>query len=160
MQIAVHVGRGDLSAGIDAACKYLDVFQTDAAVWDELAKLYLRAGQDEQALFCLEECLLHAPGDVVVMLKLADLLYAQGGAKVAAARGYYAKVTEMSKGESLRALYGLLACGCAGGPKEGKSVSDEGPELGDLARERLRQLYSKAPAGLAGHVEALVAAQR
>lgn len=158
----MHVGRGDLLGGIDAAVKYLDVFQTDAVVWDELAKLYLRVGQHEQALFCLEECLLHAPGDVVVMLKLADVLYAQGGAKIAAARGYYAKVTEMSKGESLRALYGLLACESAGGGagKGAKVGSEDGPVLGDLARERLRQLYARAPSGLDGHVDAMVEAQR
>jgi cytochrome c-type biogenesis protein CcmH/NrfG len=160
VQIAVHAGHGDITTAIDVACKYLDVFQNDAVVWEQLGQLYLQAGRLEQAQFCLEEQLLLSPGDVVIMLKLADLLYEQAGPKVAAARGYYAKVTEISRGENVRALYGLLACEAFGAKAEGgkKTVRFEG--LAQLARERLRGAYSRAPEGLSAHVDALLRSQR
>jgi hypothetical protein len=50
------------------ACKYLEVFQNDAVVWEQLGQLYLQAGWLEKAQFCLEEQLLLSPGDVVITL--------------------------------------------------------------------------------------------
>jgi ER membrane protein complex subunit 2 len=162
LQIAVHAGHGDVTTAIDMACKYLDVFQNDPVVWEQLCQLYLQVGRLEQAQFCLEEMLILTPGDVVTMIKLADLLYEQAGAKVLAARGYYAKVIELSRGENLRALYGLLACEAFGAKVEDgkgkKGTNSEG--LAELARERLRGAYGRAPEGLAVHLEALLESQR
>ena len=153
VQIAMHITRGDTAAAIQAATVYLDTFQTDRIVWEQLHRLYLEREMRDQAAFCLEECLLHAPSDAATALKLANLLYQQGGAKVAAARGYYARVIELTRGENVQALEGLLTCedaAAAGATKSGKGKGknsrndDEGAagptELGELAREQLAKV--------------------
>jgi ER membrane protein complex subunit 2 len=162
VQIAVHMGRGHTAVAIDAAVKYLDVFQTDSTVWDQLHRLYLDAGQFEQAQFCLEEVVLAAPGNVVSHLKLADLLYLQGGVKLQAARGYYAKAVELTKGESVRALYGVLACAAGGAaPLDGEGGSGgEGAGLEEAVRQRLRRMYELAAPVLLPGVDAVLTAQR
>ena len=158
VQIAMHITRGDTAAAIQAATVYLDTFQTDRIVWEQLHRLYLEREMRDQAAFCLEECLLHAPSDAATALKLANLLYQQGGAKVAAARGYYARVIELTRGENVQALEGLLACedaAAAGATKSGKKGrnsrnDDEGAagptELGELAREQLAKVRAAQPA--------------
>jgi tetratricopeptide (TPR) repeat protein len=160
VQIAVLIGRGDTAAAISACRHHLDVFQTDAIVWEQLHRLYLDAGQLKQAQFCLEECLLHAPGDIVATLKLADVLYAQGGAKVAAARGYFAMALDTSKGESARALYGVLACEAAAdkGVKRGMEGGTEGTRLAAAAQQQLERLYRKRAPGLRPCLDAVLQA--
>ena len=150
MQIALHMNRGDTTAAIDAATKYLDVFQSDVDVWRQLADLYLSMSQLEQAQFCLEECLLQAPGDVVTTVKLADILFAQGGAKILAAKGYYARAIESTKGESVRALYGILACTAKSehATKAAAQSNSQDDELAAAAREQLQTLYARKAPGL------------
>ena len=77
VQIGLNVTRGNLAEAITAASTYLEIFQTDAQVWDQLHRLYVQAGSYSQAQFCLEEALLHNPGNAATMLKLAELHYAQ-----------------------------------------------------------------------------------
>ena len=164
MQIAIHIARGDRQAAIAAAVQYLDVFQTDTVVWEQLARLYLDAGQLGQAQFCLEEALLAAPNNVVTLLKLADVLFAQGGTLVQAARGYYARVVELTKGENARALYGIVACNAVGaGPLKvdgAEEVAAGDAELQELAEQRLRRMYAASAPELLPCVEACLAAMQ
>jgi hypothetical protein len=76
-----------------------------------------------------------------------------------AARGSYAKVIEIGKGESLRALCGLLVCEWSEAGVGGRGKG-EGLALGDITRERIRQMYRTHNDQLSGHVEALIELQR
>ena len=151
VQIALQISQGKPDEAIKAATDYLDVFQTDHLVWEQLAQLHVDSGHFEQAQFCLEEGLLHNPGNIVGMLQLADLLYAQGGLKLQAARGYYAKVVEMSAGDNLRSLYGVLACEAAiqqalkarSKPKHGEGALSANAELAYACQRQLQALQSK-----------------
>ena len=69
--------RGNLPEAISAASAYLDIYQTDAVTWEQLHRLYVQVGCHAQAQYCLEESLLHNPGNASCMLRLADLHYAQ-----------------------------------------------------------------------------------
>lgn len=77
MQIGLNLTRGNLPEAISAASAYLDIYQTDAVVWEQLHRIYVQAGSLPQAQYCLEEALLHNPGSAATMLRLADLHYAQ-----------------------------------------------------------------------------------
>lgn len=156
LQIALLISQGKPDEAIRAATEYLDVFQTDAVAWEELAKLYLELGRKEQGHFCLEECVMHNPGNAASMLQLADLLYAQGGVNFQAARGYYAKVVEMSGGDNQRALAGVVASDEGVQDllktrntkwRHGDSAVAANAALAEACRQRLQQLQTQgAPA--------------
>jgi ER membrane protein complex subunit 2 len=101
-----------------------------------------------QAVFCLEEILLHMPGDINTMLLLADTLYSIGGhPNWRTARTYYSGVLELTEGKNVRALYGVCLCGSALQTKAGRGASgvaaaDDDAGLPALAAEALVQRYA------------------
>ena len=159
-QIAVKTGQGDLTGAVQGLKAYLDTHSTDWSAWEEAASLYLRLGAYPQAIFCLEEVLLHQPGNVNTQMLIADTLYASGGtANWKAARGYYSGLIEITGGENARALYGAAACTAqlGGGKRSGSSKSDS--ELGVLAGETLVQQYGAKNPRKVPLVEAMLRAQ-
>lgn len=157
-QVALHLGRGDVAAATDALVAYLDVHQTDRAGWQRLCGLYASQGLLEQARFCLEEVLVHVPGDVITVVRLADMLYAQGGAaNVSAALAYYSKVISLSKGGNVRALYGALASACYLGGLKGSREDHQ--ELVEVAGRALLQMYERMAPDKVPLVRALLASQ-
>jgi tetratricopeptide (TPR) repeat protein len=77
VQIGLNVTRGNLPEAIGAAKTYLEIYQTDAVVWEKLHGLYLQTGAFQQAQYCLEEAVLHSPGNALNLQRLGDLHYAQ-----------------------------------------------------------------------------------
>lgn len=142
--VAVRVGQGDLTGAAQLLKTYLDTHATDWSAWEEAASIYIRLAAYPQAIFCLEEVLLHQAGNMSAQMLMADTLYAAGGAaNWETARGYYSGIIEITGGENARALYGAAACTAqlAGGQKRGTS-SKNGGELGALVGETLVQQYS------------------
>jgi ER membrane protein complex subunit 2 len=150
--MTIKQAQGDLVGAIQMVRGYLDVHLTDVWAWEHAASLYLRTGAYSQAIFCLEEVLMHQPGNINVQLLLAETLYSAGGnANYETAKGYFSGIIEMTGGENTRALYGVCACaaqlassGGKGSKGSGSSAGNDGGknELGGLAGEALRQQYA------------------
>ncbi|KAG7671552.1 hypothetical protein Ndes2526B_g09286 [Nannochloris sp. 'desiccata'] len=144
--VTIKEAQGDLGGAIQMIRGYLDIHLTDCWAWEHAASLYLRTGAFTQAVFCLEEVLLHQPGNINVQLLLAETLYSAGGtANYETARGYFSGIIEMTGGENTRALYGVCACAAQlapGGKSKGSGRSGGKNELGGLAGEALRQQYA------------------
>jgi len=144
--VSVKEAQGDLVGAIQVIRGYLDIHLTDYWGWEHAASLYLRTGAFTQAIFCLEEALLHQPANINVHLLMAETLYSAGGtANYESARGYFSGIIEMTGGENTRALYGVCACAAqlaTGGKSKGSGKNDEKSELGGLAGEALRQQYA------------------
>ncbi|KAI3425316.1 hypothetical protein D9Q98_009081 [Chlorella vulgaris] len=143
--VGLRRGQGDLTGASTLLREYLQVHTTDWVAWEEAADLYLQLQMYQQAVFCLEELLLHQPADISRHLLLADTLYTLGGAhNWRAARSYYSGVIELSKGQNLRALCGVCACAAQlSGIRRGAGGSSTGEEeLPRLAGERLQQQYA------------------
>jgi tetratricopeptide (TPR) repeat protein len=144
--VTLKEAQGDLVGAIQMIRGYLDIHLTDYWAWEHAASLYLRTGAFTQAIFCLEEVLLHQPGNIDVHLLLAETLYSAGGpANYETARGCFSGIIEMTGGENTRALYGVCACEAqlaTGGKSKGSGSSGGKSELGGLAGEALRQHYA------------------
>ncbi|KAL4420359.1 hypothetical protein ABPG77_006166 [Micractinium sp. CCAP 211/92] len=145
---AVKRGQGDLAGAAELLRSYLGgQGATDWLAWEEAADLYLQQQMFHQAAFCLEELVLHQPADPARHLLYADTLYTIGGANNwRTARTYYSGVIEMTKGRSIRALYGVCACAAqlaglrrGGG---GGGGDDDGGDVAQLAAEMLQQQYA------------------
>lgn len=151
---AVKKAQGDLVGAAEALRMLLATNQTDYASWEEAAALYLRMGAMSQGIFCLEEVLMHQPGNIAAQMLLADTLYATGGvANWKAARGYYAGLLEATGGSSVRALWGVCSCMAQLKANQGKGSSstspedDDGAALAYAAAEALVQAYAEAGGG-------------
>ncbi|GFH18524.1 TPR_REGION domain-containing protein [Haematococcus lacustris] len=109
--VALEKSRGRLPEAVEALKAYLDVFSNDREGWEELGELYLEMLLYRQALFCYEELLMHAPGNLAYLIRYADLLYTLGGnGHLKLARSYYSKAVELSAGTNMRALWGVMMC--------------------------------------------------
>lgn len=132
-----------------------------------------------QAVFCLEEVLLHQPSNVSIQLLLADTLYSLGGpSNWRLARGYYSGVIEAMESTQLRALYGVCACtaqlmdsqstrGNNAGTKRGKGETDsgggetdaDGETLATLVAEQLVELHARCSPEKLSVVKAMLKSQ-
>lgn len=132
-----------------------------------------------QAVFCLEEVLLHQPSNVSIQLLLADTLYSLGGpSNWRLARGYYSGVIEAMESTQLRALYGVCACtaqlmdiqstrGNNAGAKRGKGETDsgggetdaDGETLATLVAEQLVELHARCSPEKLSMVKAMLKSQ-
>ncbi|EFN53747.1 hypothetical protein CHLNCDRAFT_136338 [Chlorella variabilis] len=143
--VGLRRGQGDLAGAAELLKQYLAVHTTDWVAWEEAADLYLHLQMYQQAAFCLEELLLHQPTDVGRHLLLADALYTMGGAhNWRAARTQYSGVIEMTKGQNLRALYGVCACAAqlSGVRRSERGGGADVEELPRLAAAALQQQYA------------------
>ncbi len=110
-QVALKKGRGDLTGALDLLHTHLDIHLGDWQAWYEAGKLHIKQGSYAEAIFCLEEVLMHQPSDIATQLLLADCLYASGGQdNVQLAKKYYASVVELTDGNNIKSLYGILLC--------------------------------------------------
>lgn len=105
--VAVAKAAGDPGEATRLALAHVDTFAGDAEAWAELAALYAARGCLQQALFCLEECVLLRPLLHAYHLRYADTVAALGDARTAAK--YYCRVLELCPGQ-VAALYGLRWC--------------------------------------------------
>lgn len=151
--VALKLSRGDVSGALQELNEHLKVHMTDIAAWEQAASLYLQLGQVPQAIFCLEEVVMHQPGNLNALLLLADSLYSLGGEKnVLTAQKVYSGIIEVTNGNHVRALYGLCLCASqlstassssSGLKKAGKSAVKNPPSvLGTLAANALLQQYA------------------
>ena len=63
-----------------------------------------------QAATCYEELLMHQPASAAAHVQYADVLYTIGGtANYQTARAHYSAAIDISRGQNVRALYGLCA---------------------------------------------------
>ncbi|CAO3639711.1 unnamed protein product [Cunninghamella echinulata] len=138
-QIALLKARNKETEAVDALTKYLDTYYDDHEAWYELCELYLGQYLYEQAAFCCEELVLLQPGNPIIYLKYAEILYTLK--HYALALKHYCKVLEL-RTDHVRALYGLHLCASKLlKDNEVKHASD----LHALATERLIDIYSKQP---------------
>lgn len=156
--IALKKSRGDVPGALQDLNEHLKVHMADVAAWEQAASLYLELGLLSQAIFCLEEVIMHQPGNLNAMLLLADSLYSSGGEKnVLTARKIYSGVIEVTNGKHVRALYGLCLCASASSSsasssssssssaskRAGKTASKTSPSaLSVLAADALLQQYA------------------
>lgn len=153
--VALKEGQGDVSGALAVLKEHLDVHCTDVIAWEHAASLYVRTGAYSQAIFCLEEVLLHQPGSANALLLMAEVQYAAGNYEIA--RGYYSGIIEITNGEHARALYGACSCVAQLGKKGGGGGEEGG--LGAAAAEALRQLYAVKNPDKLGMVDAMLKAQ-
>lgn len=160
MQVALLIGKNDVPGAVQALVAYLDVYQTDPAGWEQLCDLYIHLQLLDQARFCAEEVVMHNPRDLQALMRLADLLYAQGAASgFAPALGYYCKAVELSKGCSVRGLYGVMGCVAAlAGTR--RSTAGDHSDAAVLSAQKLLALYAKDAPGKVAAVRALCEAQQ
>ncbi|CAG9463360.1 unnamed protein product [Pedinophyceae sp. YPF-701] len=140
-QVALLRGQGKTAQAIAAMCAYLDTFQGDAEAWGVLGAMYAEQGALDESIFALEECLMHSPASVPRLLAVAEARYTRALAgratkdeDVEYARRYFAQVVELTRGQHVRALYGLCAALAKAGSK-GES------EAGSLAAQALVERY-------------------
>lgn len=134
--VGLRKNQNNIPGAIEALKSYLDVNMADGLAWMELGELYIQLGLYSQAIFSLEEALLHQPGNISLLLLLAETLYTAGGSThVEAARSYFAGVVEATSGENVRALYGVCRC-------QSYLKSGNGSELAKVAVETLLQRYA------------------
>jgi ER membrane protein complex subunit 2 len=138
--IGLAKAQGDLPSAISSLRHYLDTRMTDVPAWEEAAALYLRGSAFSQALFCLEEVLLHQPGNINAQLLLAEALYSSGGhTNIELAKGYYAGVLEATGGNNIRGLFGVCACSTV--LEKGRLPRDK-DSLGNVAAQTLLERYA------------------
>ncbi|RMZ56878.1 hypothetical protein APUTEX25_002967 [Auxenochlorella protothecoides] len=142
--VAMHKGQGNIPAALAALHTYLASYQLDWGAWEEAAELYIQAQLYQQAVFCLEEVLLHQPIALGTHLLLADTLCTLGGTpNLLTARTHYSAVVELSGGRSARALYGLTYVAAQLGADRKAGKGGEEAELGQVAARALTQLYQR-----------------
>ncbi|KFM26934.1 ER membrane protein complex subunit 2 [Auxenochlorella protothecoides] len=142
--VAMHKGQGNIPAALAALHTYLASNQLDWGAWEEAAELYIQAQLYQQAVFCLEEVLLHQPIALGTHLLLADTLCTLGGTpNLLTARTHYSAVVELSGGRSARALYGLTYVAAQLGADRKAGKGGEEAELGQVAARALTQLYQR-----------------
>lgn len=143
-KIALKKGRGDVSGALDMLHTHLDIHLGDWQAWYEAGKLHATQGSYAEAIFCIEEVLMHQPADISVQILLADCLYAAGGEeRVQCAKAYYASVVEMTGGSNIKSLYGV--CLCTSRLAHMKCKENK-KELSSLAADTLLREYAlKAP---------------
>ncbi|KAI8114334.1 hypothetical protein M9434_002460 [Picochlorum sp. BPE23] len=156
-QVALRKGKGDIQGALDLLHRQIETQLGDWQAWYEAGKLHLSRGSYTEAIFCLEEVLMHNPADLAVQLLMADSLYAAGGLQnVKLARKYYASVVEMSEGSNVKSLYGVCLCTARLRKLDNFEESDG---LGDLAAERLLQEYAEHNSGLVPCIRSLLQEQ-
>lgn len=110
-KVALEKGRGDIAGALDLLHKHLEIQLGDWQAWYEAGKLHAKQGSYSEAIFCLEEVLMHQPADIATQILLADCMYASGSQEqVALAKKYYASVVEMTDGNNIKSLYGICLC--------------------------------------------------
>jgi len=133
---ALKTGLGELSGSLADLHTHLTTHLGDYQAWYEAGKLHSRRGAYAKALFCFEEVLMHQPGDLQLILTVADCLYACAGVdNIRTANKYYAAVVELSGGSSVKALLGVCQCVA----RLGEDV--EAAALGKLAADTLVAEY-------------------
>ncbi|KAK3072668.1 Inositol phosphatase SIW14 [Teratosphaeriaceae sp. CCFEE 6253] len=149
---------GRQSEAMEALISIVDDSATDAEAWAELADLYREQGAYEQAIFCLEECLLTTPQAWNMHAKLGEVLYASAqklesaeqAKPLAEAMRRFCRSIELCD-DYLRGYYGLrLATGHllevpppAGGKRNGADGELAPPKL-----ETVKKLHGLATAKL------------
>ena len=89
---------------------YLEVFQNDLEVWEELTDVYLSMQQFAKAAYCYEEVLLNTPENFWVVLRYGEMIYSAGGLeKFTLARKYFIQAFVLNP-KCIRALWALLQC--------------------------------------------------
>eukprot|EP00743_Colponemidia_sp_Colp-15_P001554 GILK01001697.1.p1 GENE.GILK01001697.1~~GILK01001697.1.p1 ORF type:complete len:309 (+),score=41.44 GILK01001697.1:41-928(+) len=78
-KIVILKTQGKVAECIEELNKYLESFCADVDAWQELADLYISQQQFSKASFCYEELILANPQNYLYHLRLAELLYSQGG---------------------------------------------------------------------------------
>ena len=122
---------------IKRMCDYLDTYSADVDAWAALGCWYAELLKHSLAIFCFEEVLLSQPQDTRTHSTLAESCYTHGD--YAKARHHFAAAVQLSNGNDVRSLFGLVLCG-PGGLRE---------NLPQLASSRLLSLYqSKSPSHL------------
>jgi len=144
-RVGKDLSRAGAASAANALLAYLRDFGSDADAWESLAGVYLGEGRHPQALYCLEECMLHAPGSATFVLRYADLLYTLDRPEAFALAGkYYARAVQMTAGRLPRALFGAVAALSRAG--DAAPLAHAQRELAGLSARALREAY---PAGTA-----------
>ena len=101
---------GNLEQSIQELNSYLDTFQDDLEVWEELTDIYLSIQHFAQASYCYEEVLLSTPENFWVVLKYGEIIYSIGGIeKLTLARKYFIQAIVLNP-KCLRAMWALFQC--------------------------------------------------
>lgn len=103
-----------MGEAIEYATQYLDVYQSDADAWAELAELYTILGVHDKSTFSWAEAVLLKPFDQSLHASYADSIYAQAlessnEASYHLALKYYLRSVELCK-DFLRGFCGIKVC--------------------------------------------------
>jgi len=136
------------TSGAEAASalvQHLESFPADADAWNALAGIYINEQRYTQALYCLEEVLLHQPGNPRALLRYAEVNYTCGTTEAfAVAAKYFARTVQLTQGRLPRALFGLVASLSRLSDEQALSAAQK--ELSSLACQALCTTYPKATA--------------
>ena len=101
---------GYLEKCINELNLYLETFQDDVEVWEELTDIYLSIQHFAQAAYCYEEVLLLTPENFWVVLKYGEIVYSVGGLeKLILARKYFIEALVLNP-KCVRAMWALYQC--------------------------------------------------
>jgi len=107
-KVAIYVAQGDNQRAIQELTRYLKVFMSDQEAYMELCHLYVLEQDYKQAVFCMEELLLHNPHNHLYHQRIAEIRYTMGGfEQLELAKQYYSQAVKLAP-SNMRALYGLL----------------------------------------------------
>lgn len=146
--ITIEKSRGKRTAAIELLVHYLDHYMMDIDAWMELCDLYLLEVMFQQALYCIEECMVLNPKEYLFVLRYAEIAYTMGDSKLALK--YYCRVLEIFV-DNVRALFGVKLCvekllGMDADKKKGMQISDAERDLYasllDMVKERLSEVYA------------------
>jgi ER membrane protein complex subunit 2 len=101
---------GFVDKAITELNSYLEVFQDDLEVWEELTDIYLSVQNFARAAYCYEEILLNTPENFWIVLKYGEIVYSIGGIeKMTLARMYFIQALILNP-KCIRAMWALYQC--------------------------------------------------
>jgi len=143
-QIALLRSGGDYAAAIAQLNVLLRIFSADTESWLELAELYVLVQRPRLAAFCYEEAVLACPHNHFLWSRCAEALYTCG--EFLTARKYFARATELSDAQDIRALLGLcMACQALQCNKQQQQGSHDGVVNRDLHAWAVKKLATLLP---------------
>ena len=123
--------------------EYLKVFMDDVEAWNELAEVYLSTNNYKDAIYCLEELLLHNPHNYKTYIKLGDIyasLNKVDSAKMAVKYYSQSLLTQLTP----RALWGISHCLDIIKRNE-KKLDEKMTKLLKITKYQIKEMYMNSP---------------
>lgn len=123
--------------------EYLKVYMDDFEAWSELSDIYILNSNFNQAIFCLEEVLLHTPNNYTIYTKIGDMLSSFNNTDSAGKALKYYSQSIMIK-PTPRAFWGIIHTTNVLF-KTNKTLEPKIKQLFKIAKIQLANFYENSP---------------